>query len=122
MAFIRSTATLASNAVTVPNLSGGTDGRIVRISGSNIATDASNTDTSTQLQSLLAKVNGEYYAAGVVSGFTGLSAGIPYFLGVNGVLVSTPPTPSASVRSVLIGFAINSTDIIFRPGMPISGA
>ena len=121
MAFIKSTSTLSSNAVVVPNLSGGTNGRVVRISGSNTCVDADNSDTSTQLTTLLFKIGDQYYAAGVVSGLSGLSPGIPYYLSTSGQIVSAPPTPTASRRVVFIGFSINTTDIIFRPGTPISG-
>jgi len=122
MAFIKSTSTLSADAVTVPNLSGGDNGKIVRISGSNTAVNAANTDTSTQLMSVLLKIGDEYYATGTVSGFTGLTPGSPYFLDASGGIVSSPPTPTATTRSLFIGFALNTTDIIFRPGIPISGS
>lgn len=122
MAFIKSTSTLSADAVTVPNLTGGDNGKVVRISGSNTAVNAANTDTSSQLMSVLIKIGGEYYAAGVVSGFSGLTAGTPYFLGTTGDIVSAPPTPTTSTRALFIGFALNTTDIVFRPGTPISGS
>jgi len=121
MAFIKSTSTLSSNAVTVPNITGGDNGKVVRISGSNTAINAANTDTSSQLLAILIKIGGEYYASGVVSGFSGLTPGSPYYLGTTGDLISTPPTPTTATRALLIGFALNTTDIIFRPGIPISG-
>lgn len=122
MAFIKSTSTLSADAVTVPNLTGGDNGKVVRISGSNTAVNAANTDTSSQLMSVLIKIGGEYYAAGVVSGFSGLTAGTPYFLGTTGDIVSAPPTPTTATRALFIGFALNTTDIVFRPGTPISGS
>ena len=121
MAFIKSTSTLSADAVTVPGLSGGDNGKVVRISGANTAVNAANTDTSTQLISCLIKIGGEYYAAGTVSGFTGLTPGAPLFLDTTGGLTATPPTPTTTTRALLVGFAINTTDIIFRPGTPISG-
>lgn len=121
MAFVKSTSTLSADAVTVPNLTGGDNGKVVRISGSNTAVNAANTDTSTQLQACLVKIGGEYYAAGVVSGFTGLTPGLPYYLGTTGDLVASPPTPTTSTRALFIGFALNTTDIVLRPGIPISG-
>lgn len=121
MAFVKSTSTLSADAVTIPNISGGDDGKVVRISGSNTAVNASNTDTSTQLMTVLIKIGGEYYASGLVSGFTGLTPGSPYFLDATGGLASSPPTPTTSTRALFIGFALNTTDIIFRPGIPISG-
>lgn len=121
MAFIKSTSTLSADAVTVPGLSGGDNGKVVRISGANTVVNAANTDTSTQLMSILLKIGGEYYAAGVVSGFSGLTAGSPYFLDATGGLTASPPTPTTSTRALFIGFAINTTDIVLRPGTPISG-
>lgn len=121
MAFIKSTSTLSADAVTVPNITGGDNGKVVRLSGSNTAVNAANTDTSTQLQAVLIKIGGEYYAAGVVSGFSSLTPGSPYYLGTTGDLVASPPTPTTSTRALFIGFALNTTDIVFRPGIPISG-
>jgi hypothetical protein len=122
MAFVKTTSTISSTAVTVSGLTGGTNGKIVRVSGTNTATDAANTDTATQLTALLIKVSDVYYAAGVVPGLSGLTAGSPYFLDGSGGLTATPPTPSSSVRNVYVGFAINTTDLLFRPQMPISGS
>lgn len=121
MAFVKSTSTLSADAITVPNLSGGDNGKVVRISGSNTATNAANTDTATQLQTVLIKIGDEYYAGGTVSGFTGLTAGTPLFLDTTGGLTTSAPTPTASTRALFIGFALNSTDLVFRPGIPISG-
>lgn len=121
MSFIKSTNTITDVALTIPNLTGGTNGKVVRINGTNTTTNASNTDTATQLNAVLIKQSDTYYAAGVVSGFTSLSAGAPYFLAADGTLTSTPPTPTASVRTLFLGFALNTTDLLFRPGIPISG-
>lgn len=120
--FITSTSVVTDIAITVPALSGGTNGRVVRISGTNTVTDASNTDTPAQLNTVLIKASNVYYSAGVVTGFTGLAPGSPYFLGVSGNIVSTPPTPSSTVRVMYLGFAINETDLLLRPGTPISGS
>lgn len=121
MTFIRSTSVVTDTAITVGNLTGGTNGKVVRITGSNTASDASNTDTAVQLNSVLLKQNNVYYASGVVSGFSSLSAGSPYFLASDGTLTSAPPAPSSTVRVLYLGFALNSTDLLFRPGTPISG-
>ena len=121
MAFIKSTSTLSADAVTVPGISGGDNGKVVRISGANTAVNAANTDTATQLMSILVKIGDEYYASGVISGFSSLTPGTPYFLDATGGLTTSPPTPTTSTRALLIGFAINTTDIVFRPGTPISG-
>lgn len=121
MSFIKSTSTVTDTAITVPGLTGGTNGKVVRISGSNVVSDASSGDSATQLNAVLLKQSDTYYASGVVTGFTSLSAGAPYFLASDGTLTSTPPTPTASVRTLYLGFALNTTDLLFRPGIPISG-
>lgn len=121
MPFIKSTSTITSTAITVPGLTGGTDGKVVRVNGENTVVNAANTDSVSQLNAVLLKVGGIYYAAGVVTGLTSLSAGSPYFLASDGTLTSTPPYPTTSVRALYLGFAINSTDLVFRPGIPISG-
>jgi len=121
MAFIKSTSIVTDTAITVPGLSGGTDSKVVRISGINTATNASSTDTTTQLNCVLFKQNGVYYASGVISGLTSLSAGSPYFLTTGGDITSTPPTPTTTTRCLYLGFALNTTDLLFRPGIPISG-
>lgn len=121
MAFIKSTSVVTDTAITVPNLTGGTNGRIVRVNGTNTVTNALNTDSAVQLNSVLVKQNDTYYATGVVSGFTSLSPGAPYFLASDGTITSTPPVPSSSVRVLFVGFALNTTDLLFKPGTPISG-
>lgn len=119
--FIKSSNTITDVAITVPNLTGGTDGRVVYISGSNTVADASNTDSAVTLNSVLIKQGGVYYAAGIVPGFDSLSAGSPYFLAADGTLISSPPIPTSNTRVLYIGFAINETDLVFRPGTPITG-
>lgn len=121
MAFIKSTSIVTDVAITVPNMSGGTNGRVVKLVGDNTAENASNTDATVQLNAILIKQDDVYYASGVVPGFTSLSAGSPYFLAGDGTLTSTPPVPSASVKVVYLGFAINATDLLFRPNIPIAG-
>lgn len=121
MAFVKSTSTISSNSVTVPGLSGGTNGKVVRVTTSNTVVDAANTDTSLQLQSVLIKSGDVYYSSGVVSGFSSLSPGSPYYLASDGTITASPPTPSASVRVLFLGFALNTTDLLMRVGTPISG-
>jgi hypothetical protein len=121
MTFIRSTSVVTDVALTVGGLTGGTNGKVVRVSGSNTVTNAANTDTTVQLNAILIKQNDVYYSAGVVTGFTSLAAGSPYFLAGDGTLTSTPPTPTSSVKVVYLGFALNTTDLLFRPGTPIAG-
>lgn len=121
MSFIKSTSTITDIAITVPNLSGGTNGRVVRINGSNSVTNASYTDTVAQLNTILIKQGDIYYASGVVSGFSGLLVGSAYFLSNDGNITENAPTPTSSVKALYLGFAINETDLIFRPGIPIAG-
>ena len=119
--FITTTSVITDVAITVPNLTGGTNQRVVRINGTNTVVDAANSDTVSQLNTVLIKTGDVYYAGGVVTGFTGLSAGSSYFLSTAGNITATPPTPTASVRVLYLGFALNTTDLLFRPGIPITG-
>lgn len=122
MAFVKSTAVTTSSAVTVPGLSGGTNGKVVRITTSNSVVNATYNDTVAQLHAVLIKQNDTYYASGVVDGFSGLTAGAAYFLGSDGAPTTSVPTPSSTVRVLYIGFAISSTALLFRPGVVISGS
>lgn len=121
MSFFTATQATTQVAQTVPNLTGGTNGRVVRISASNTCVDASYNNTTTQLNAVLLKSGDVYYSSGYVSGFSGLTAGSSYFLGADGSLTNSPPTPSTTVRVLYVGFAVNPTTLIFRPGIPISG-
>jgi hypothetical protein len=121
MGFIKSTSQITDRATTVSNLTGGTNGKIVRINGNNTVTDAAWTDTASQLNAVLFKQTGVYYASGVVPGVGGLTAGAAYFLGEFGALTTNPPTPSSTVRVLFIGFGLNTSDLLLRPSIPISG-
>lgn len=121
MSFYTSTQAVTQIAQTVPNLTGGTNGKVVRISASNTCADASYNNTSSQLNAVLVKSGDVYYSSGLVGGFSGLTPGTSYFLNIDGTLIATAPTPSTSIRSLYIGFAVTSTSIIFKPGIPITG-
>lgn len=121
MSFFTATQATTQVAQTVTGLTGGTNGKIVRISASNTCVDASSSNTAAQLNAVLLKSGDVYYSSGMVDGFSGLTAGSAYFLGSDGSPTSSPPTPSASVRTLFIGFAINATTLIFKPGIPIGG-
>lgn len=121
MSFVKSTSTITDTAITIPDISGGTDGKVVRISGTNIVVDASYTNSISQLNTVLIKQGGLYYSAGVVTGFSGLSTGSSYFLSDNGNITPNAPTPTSTIKALYLGFAINETDLVFRPGIPISG-
>lgn len=119
--FITSSSQITDVAITVPNITGGTNGRVVRINGTNTATDASQGDSTGQLNNVLIKMNDVYYGYGVVDGFTGLTPGSLYYLSTLGNITAAPPIPSASVRLLALGFALNTTTLFFKPGIPISG-
>ena len=121
MSFFTATQNTTQVAETIPNLTGGTNGKIVRISATNTCINASNTDTPAQLNALIVKMGDVYYSSGFIDGFTGLTAGLPYFLSTAGDITASPPTPSASARVVFIGYAVNTTALVFRPGTPITG-
>lgn len=121
MAFVKSTSTVTDTAITIPGLTGGDNGKCVRISGPNTAINALNTDSVTQLNAVLFKQGGIYYASGLITGLSSLSPGSPYFLAADGTLASSAPTPTTTRRALYLGFAINTTDLVFRPGIPISG-
>lgn len=121
MSFFTATQTTTQVAQTVPNLTGGTNGKVVRISASNLCVDASNENTTVQLNAVLIKSGDVYYSSGYVTGFSNLTPGASYFLASDGSITNTPPTPSTTVRVLYIGFAVNATSIIFKPGIPISG-
>lgn len=122
MAFVKSTSTTTAEAITVSGLSGGTNGKCVRVTTNNTATDCTYNDSVSQLNSVLFKNNDTYYGYGVIGGLTGLSAGSIYFLGSDGTPTTTAPTISSTVRALSIGFAINGTTLFFRPGIVISGS
>jgi len=121
MSFVKSTNVVTNTAITVDGLSGGTNGKVVRISGANTVTNAASSNSVSQLNTVLFKQGDLYYGEGVITGLSGLSSGASYFLGSDGSPTASPPTPSASVRSLYIGFALNTTDLYFRPSIPISG-
>lgn len=121
MAFVKSTNLITNVALTVDNITGGSNGKVVRISGNNTTTNASWLDTAAQLNSVLFRQDGIFYGAGVVPNIGGLTAGASYFVDEFGGLTTNPPTPSSTVRVLYIGFALNTEDLFFRPGIPISG-
>jgi hypothetical protein len=121
MTFVKSTSQITDTAITVSGLTGGSDAKVVRVNGSNTVTDAAWTDTASQLNAVLFKKDNVYYASGVVPGVGGLTAGAAYFIGEFGGLTTNPPTPSSTVRVLFVGFGLNTSDLLFRPSIPISG-
>ena len=67
MSFVKSTNVITDVALTVSGLTGGTNGKIVRINGTNTVTDADSSDTSIQLNNVLIKINDIYYSWGISS-------------------------------------------------------
>lgn len=104
-------------------LSGGTAGRVVRVSSANTMVDASRVDAIDELAGLMFKdASSNYLLPGsVVTGLSSLTAGAVYYLSTSGQLTATDPTPSSTLRKVVIGKAINSTTLLFWPGTPIGG-
>lgn len=102
--------------------SGGTDGKVVRVSAANTWTDASQADTIDQLVGLMFKAAGYYYPPGsTITGLSSLTAGSVYYLSTSGGITATAPTPSSSVRRVVVGKATSTTSLLFVPGIPIGG-
>ena len=102
--------------------SGGTDGKVVRVSAANTWVDASQADTIDQLVGLRFKAAGLYYPPGAeITGLSALSAGSVYYLSTAGAMTATAPTPSSTVRRVVIGKATSTTVLLFSPGTPIGG-
>lgn len=121
MAFVKSTNIITDTALTVSGLTGGNNGKVVRLSGNNTVTNASWSDTAAQLNAVLFRNDGIFYAAGVIPNVGGLTAGSAYFIDEFGGLTTNPPTPSPTIRVLFVGFGLNTTDLLFRPGIPISG-
>lgn len=121
MAFVKSTSIITDTALTVAGLTGGSDGKVVRITGNNTVSNASWTDTAAQLNAVLFRNDGIFYSGGVVPNVGGLAAGSVYFLDEFGGLTTNPPSPSSTIRVLAIGFGLNTTDLLFRPSIPISG-
>ena len=57
----------------------------------------------------------------VITGLSGLTAGAVYYLSTSGAITTVAPTPSGSLRRVVIGKAISTTALLFWPGTPITG-
>lgn len=107
---------------TLAGQSGGTDGRVVRWSSASTWANASQADTADQLTAVAFKQSGNYYPTGsLITGLSGLTAGSVYYLTTSGQFSTTAPTPSSSVRLLVIGKAVSTTTLLFAPGIPIGG-
>lgn len=122
MGVIRSTSNTLGPSLVLTNLTGGSDNCVVYFTGGNTVTNASTGNSPTELTTVLyKKTDNEYYIAGTITGLTSLTAGSPYFLGEAGVITSSPPVPTSTRTILYLGFAINTTTLYFRPGIPIIG-
>ena len=108
--------------LTPTSQSGGTDGKVVRVSAANTWVDASQADSIDQLVGLMFKAGGFYYPPGsIITGLSSLTAGSVYYLSTGGSITTTAPTPSSTVRRVVVGKAISTTALLFAPATPIGG-
>lgn len=122
-------AAAAVDAQTVPAgvLTGGTDGRIVRLSGSGTVIDAVHSANASALETLFFKSGGKYYKPGsVITGLTGFGAAANYWLGSAATsqatqFSTTAVEPDNSHTQVYLGQALSSTVFYFNPGRPIGG-
>lgn len=120
---VASAATAKVNLAILPSgQSGGTDGKIVRLSAANTWTDASQADTAVQLSVMAFKQGGFYYPPGsFINGLSSLTAGTTYFLDTAGGWTASDPTPSSSLRRVAVLFANSTTSALFNPDTIIGG-
>lgn len=105
---------------------GGANNRICYLSGAGAVTEATSTGspptTPSQLSFLFARGSDtNLYLPGSVVPFTGVTTGTQYFLGVGGVLTSTPVVVDGTHTHVEIGRGLDTGWLGFAPGKPISG-
>jgi hypothetical protein len=100
---------------------GGSNGQVVRLSSANTWAAASKADTVDQLVGLMFRSGGGYWPPGSIVPLGGLTAGAVYYLDTGGGVTTSPPTPTDSVRRVVIGKAISTTQLLFWPGTPVTG-
>lgn len=118
----RRTLVLANLGLLPDSQSGGENGQVVRLSSANTWVAASQTDTVDQLVGLMFRQDKAYWPPGsVITGLSGLTAGAVYYLSTSGAITTVAPTPSGSLRRVVIGKAISTTALLFWPGTPITG-
>lgn len=115
-------STPSGGDTSIPGQSGGSNGQVVRYSSASTWAAASNTDGVAALTGLLFKQGGNYYASGsLITGLSSLTSGSVYYLSTSGNITTTAPTPSSTVRLVVIGKAVSTTTLLFQPGTPITG-
>lgn len=101
--------------------SGGTVGKVVRLSAANTWVDASQADTIDQLAVVAFKEAAALYVLSGRVALAGLTAAIPYYLSTAGAVTSVAPPVSGSVRRLTLGVALSTTEFLFRPSMPLGG-
>jgi hypothetical protein len=72
------------------------------------------------LQSVTSGGNATVYMEGTISGLSGLTVGTYYFLSATtpGSVSATPPS-TAGQYAQIIGYAVSTTEITFKPQAPI---
>ncbi|HPC84751.1 MAG TPA: hypothetical protein P5144_14660 [Thermoanaerobaculia bacterium] len=116
------TLVLANLGLLPSSQSGGANGQVVRLSSADTWVAASRADTVDQLVGLMFRQGNAYWPPGsVITGLSGLTAGAVYYLSTSGAITTVAPTPSGSLRRVVIGKAISTTALLFWPGTPITG-
>lgn len=104
--------------------SGGTNGKVIRLHDSTANTwqDATNADTNSQLACLGFKAGGLYYTTPGALVPRTVTNGQRYWLGTAGDLLTSAPTPSASLRQKFIGVGVGTATLLFLPGITIGGS
>lgn len=118
-------SSIGAASATISGLSGGTDGKVVRLNGtSGTVVDADWNDSVEQLSVVFMKQGGLYYPVNrAVAGFTGLDPAKYYYLGDNGAMTafsagSSPTITTTQVR-LFLGRPISSTTLFFVAGIPM---
>lgn len=116
------TANDAQRVALTSGQSGGTVGKVVRLSAANTWVDASQADTIDQLAVLAYKESASAYVLlGLCTGLSGLTAGAVYYLSTSGNITTTAPTPSSTVRRRPVGVALSTTTLLIQPHLVVGG-
>jgi hypothetical protein len=111
-----------SRVVVSSGQSGGTTGRVVRVSAADTWADAVSSDTAAQLARLAFKqASGVYVIEGLITGLSGRTVGATQFLSnvPSSQFTEAPPTLPGSLRRVPLGVALSATTVLFHPGLVI---
>lgn len=120
---------IGAAAESITGQTGGSDGNVVRFSGTaGTWVAASQGDTVEQLSVLFLRQGGKYYPPNrLVPGFTGLDPAKIYYLGttsgaITGFTAGTAPTIDSTHARVFLGRAITATEFWFSPQPAVKGA